>query len=95
MDVPVQGLEAKTHIGWECPKCRTVHAPFITSCSTCTADNYPRIPQHLLNDLRDRIKANPNFTDFVLKRATLEKLIVGCSPRAALLSSSYQKDQEA
>lgn len=24
-----------THLGWECPKCGTVYAPWVVKCGTC------------------------------------------------------------
>lgn len=26
--------------GWECPKCGSIYAPFVTSCFSCSKTNY-------------------------------------------------------
>lgn len=69
-----ENLELKAQTGWMCPKCKTVHAPFISVCSHCDAAKNPRIQAWLLNSLKERLAVRESTT-FLLSRNELERLV--------------------
>lgn len=67
-------MKAQVPTGWMCPVCKSVHAPFISTCSHCDAAKHPKVQAWLLNSLKERLSQREH-TNFILKRGELEKLV--------------------
>jgi hypothetical protein len=55
VEIEVKSFELRVQLGWVCPKCQSVHAPFVAGCSHCDANKYPRVQPWLLTAVKKEI----------------------------------------
>ena len=60
----LMGLNHPAPIGWECPKCGRVHAPWVEGCSWCVPPVISTVGQ-----------ANP----YIVPETTVGGVVVGCN----------------
>lgn len=82
VETTLVGVEARATLGWICPRCHSVHAPFVSTCPTCDASKHPRVQAWLLKSVKDTLAAVPSdSSDVTINKHNLQRLVDAASPK--------------